>query len=236
MRLASRLAPIAFVAALPCHGGDFGNIGVLAQDEFRAISRDLGAAFAYKGVTPATALGPLGFDIGVEVTQTKMEHSSLFALAGAGGESSLLIPKVHLHKGLFAGFDIGAFIAGAPEIDARLYGADLRYTLVDDGLTMPAIGVRVSGTRATGLGDLKVSTAAIDLMVSKKFTLLTPYAGAGTVRVQSSAGGTDLAEERINQGRVFGGLNLNLVAMNLAFEAEKMGGNVSLSAKLGWRF
>ena len=196
MRLAARLAPIAFLAALPCHAGDFGNIGALTQDEFRAISHDLGAAFAYKGVTPATALGPLGFDVGIEVTQTKMEHSSLFALAGSGGESSLFIPKLHLHKGLFGGLDFGVFVAGAPEIDARLYGADLRYTLVDDGITVPAIGVRVSGTRATGLGDLKVSTAAIDLMVSKKFTLLTPYAGAGMVRVQSSAHGATATWER----------------------------------------
>ena len=232
----SRLAPIAFVAVLPCHAGDFGSIGNLAQDEFRAISRDLGAALAYKGVTPATALGPLGFDVGVEVTQTRMENSALFARAGAGGQSSLFIPKVHLHKGLFGGLDFGAFVAGAPEIDARLYGADLRYTVIDDGLATPAVGVRVSGSRATGLGDLKVSTAAMDLMVSKKFTLLTPYAGAGMVRIQSSANGTGLSEERINQGRVFGGLNVNLVAVNLAFEAEKMGANVSLSAKVGWRF
>jgi hypothetical protein len=29
---------------------------------------------------------------------------------------------------------------------------------------------------------------------------------------------------------------VNLLAVNLAFEAEKMGDNVSLSAKLGWRF
>jgi hypothetical protein len=35
---------------------------------------------------------------------------------------------------------------------------------------------------------------------------------------------------------VFGGVNVNLLAVNLAFEAEKMGDNVSLSAKLGWRF
>ena len=231
-----RLAPLAVLAALPCHSADFGSIGNLAQDEFRAISRDLGAAFAYKGVTPATALGPLGFDIGVEVTDTRMENSALFALAGAGGQSRLVIPKVHVHKGLFGGFDIGAFAAGAPDVSASLFGADVRYTFLDDGLATPAVGVRLSGTRATGLGDLKVSTAAVDLTVSKRFTALTPYVGAGTVRIQSSAAGTGLAEERINQARVFGGLNVNLLAVNLAFEAEKMGDNVSLSAKLGWRF
>ena len=231
-----RLAPLAFAAILPCQASDFPGIGDLAQGEFRAISRDLGAAFAYKGVTPATALGPLGFDVGVEVTDTQIENSALFARAGAGGRSRLVIPKVHVHKGLFAGLDIGAFAAGAPDISARLYGAELRYAIVDDALAMPAVGVRASGTRASGLGDLEVSTAALDLIASKRFTALTPYVGAGTVRVQSSANGTGLARERINQGRVFGGLNVNLLAVNLAFEAEKMGDNVSLSAKLGWRF
>ena len=236
MTRAVRLAPIAFAAILPCHAADFPSLDALAQGEFRAISRDLGAAFSYKGVTPATALGPLGFDVGVEVTDTQMEHSSLFALAGAGSQSRLVIPKIHVHKGLIGGLDVGAFVAGVPDINARLYGADVRYTIVDDGLVAPAIGVRVSGTRASGMGDLKISTVAVDMMVSKRFTALTPYAGAGTVRVQSSASGTGLADEKINQGRVFGGLNVNLLAVNLAFEAEKMGDNVSLSAKLGWRF
>jgi hypothetical protein len=230
------LAPAVLAVALPAHAGEFSDIRDLAQGEFRALSKDLGAAFSYKGVTPATALGPLGFDVGLEVTETRVENSSLFARAGAGGQSRLVIPKLHVHKGLFGGLDVGAFVAGATDIDARLFGADVRYTLVDDGLVAPAIAVRASATKATGLGDLKISTAAVDSIVSKRFTALTPYAGAGAVRTQSSASGAGLAEERIDQGRVFGGVNLNLLTLNLAFEAEKMGDNVSLSAKLGWRF
>ena len=31
-------------------------------------------------------------------------------------------------------------------------------------------------------------------------------------------------------------MNVNLVALNIAFEAEKMSDNVSLSARIGWRF
>ena len=230
------LAHAVLAVALPAHAGEFSDIRDLAQGEFRALSKDLGAAFSYKGVTPATALGPLGFDVGLEVTETRMENSSLFARAGAGGQSRLVIPKLHVHKGLFGGLDVGAFVAGATDIDARLFGADVRYTLVDDGLVAPAIAVRASATKATGLGDLKISTAAVDFIVSKRFTALTPYAGAGAVRTQSSASGVGLSEERINQGRVFGGVNLNLLTLNLAFEAEKMGDNASLSAKLGWRF
>lgn len=233
MRLA---APLILAAALPIHAGDFSALGVLAQDEFRGLSKDLGAAFSYKGVAPATALGPLGFDIGIEVTETRIENSALFARAGAGSQSRLVVPKLHLHKGLFAGLDVSAFVAAVPDIDARLLGVAVGYTLVDDGLVAPAIALRASGTKASGLGDLEVRTAALDLMVSKRFTALTPYAGAGMVRVKSSAAGAGLASESSDHGRVFGGVNLNLLFLNMAFEAEKAGDNVSLSAKLGWRF
>ncbi len=229
-------ALLALAATLPAHAADFPDIGGLLQGEFRDLSRDLGAAFSYKGVTPATPLGTLGFDVGLEVTETRMEHSRLFALAGAGDTSRVVIPKLHAHKGLPLGFDVSAFVAGATDIDARLFGAGVRWTLADDGWVFPALGIRASATRATGTGDLKLSTAAVDLMVSKKFTALTPNVGAGTVRTQASVANSVLREERINESRVFAGVNLNLLAANLAFEAEKMGDNLSLSAKLGWRF
>jgi hypothetical protein len=232
-----RLLPLALAAsAWTAHAADLSSIGALTQDEFLRLSRDLGAAFSYKGVTPATPLGVMGFDVGVEVTDTRLENSDAFSRAGAGGNSHLVIPKLHVYKGLWGGLDIGAFIGGATEINATLYGADLRYAIVDDGLTTPAVALRLAGTKASGLGDLDIATVSVDAMLSKKFTLLTPYAGAGFVRTMSSAGGAGLEDVRFNKGRVFGGLNVNLIGANLAFEAEKMGGNTSLSAKLGLRF
>ena len=232
-----RMLTLALAAsAWTAHAAEFSSIGALSQDEFLRLSRDLGAAISYKGVTPATPLGALGFDVGIEVTDTKLESSDAFARAGAGGHSHLVIPKLHVYKGLFGGLDIGAFIAGSSEVSATVFGADLRYAILDDGLATPAVALRLSGTKASGLGDLSLSTLALDVMASKKFTALTPYAGAGSVRVLSNASGTTLNEVRFNKGRVFGGLNVNLLGANLALEAEKMGGNTSLSAKLGLRF
>ena len=232
-----RLLPLILAAsACTAHAADFSAIGTLTQDQFLRLSRDLGAALSYKGVTPATPLGLAGFDIGVEVTDTKVESSDAFSRAGAGGQSHLVIPKLHVYKGLPAGFDIGAFIGGSSAVGASVFGADLRYAIVDDGVATPAVAVRLSGTKAGGLGDLSVSTIAFDAMISKKLALFTPYAGAGSVRVQSTAHNTGLAEVTFNKGRVFGGLNVNLIGANLALEAEKMGANTSLSAKLGLRF
>lgn len=232
-----KLLPLAFAAsAWTAHAADFPSIGTLSQDEFLRISRDLGAAISYKGVTPATPLGVTGFDVGVEVTDTRLESSDAFSRAGAGGHSHLVIPKLHVYKGLFGGLDIGAFIGGSSDVSASVFGADLRYAIVDDGLATPAVAIRLSGTKSGGLGDLSVATAALDVMASKRFTAFTPYVGAGSVRVQSSVRNSPLEEVRFNKARVFGGLNVNLIAVNVALEAEKMGANTSLSAKLGFRF
>ena len=83
---------------------------------------------------------------------------------------------------------------------------------------------------------MSLGTAALDVMASKKFTALTPYVGAGVVRVMTNVRGAGLADENFNKGRFFGGLNVNLIAANLAFEVEKTGSNTSLSAKVGLRF
>ncbi|HXN15990.1 MAG TPA: hypothetical protein VN878_06410, partial [Usitatibacter sp.] len=173
---------------------------------------------------------------GIEVTDTRLKNSSAFSRAGAGSPSDLVIPKLHIYKGLFSGLDIGGFIGGASTIGATIFGADLRYAILDDTLAAPAVALRLSGTKASGLGDLSIGTGALDVMVSKKFTAFTPYLGAGAVRIQSRAKGAGLANEAISQGRVFGGINVNLLTVNLAFEAERMGDNTSLSAKIGWRF
>lgn len=237
LRCLAGLALVASALGVPvARAGDLGALSNLAQGEFRKLSEDLGAAASYKGVTPATPLGLTGFDIGVELTSTRMEHSSLFGLAGAGSQSELLIPKVHVYKGLMAGLDIGAFVGGLPDLSGSLYGADLRWAFIDDGLATPAVALRLSGTMTNGLGALDIATAALDLVVSKKFALATPYLGVGTVHVVSEAKGTGLAEEKFNKSRVFTGLNVNLAVINIAVEAEKMGDNTSYSAKLGWRF
>lgn len=231
-------AALAALLLLPASAlaSDFPSLGSVTQPQLRGLAQDLGAAFSYKGVTPATSLGLLGFDLGVEVSRTSVENASAFRAAGAGSPSDVVVPRLHLYKGLPGGLDVGAFVGASSEVSATLWGADVRYAFVRDGLAAPAVALRASYTKATGTGALDVDTAGLDLMVSKQFALATPYAGAGAVRVRASAAGTALAAESFNRGRWFGGLNVNLVAVNLAIEAEKMGDNTSLSAKLGWRF
>lgn len=227
---------VATLFAANAYAGDLNQIGTLTQNQFLKLSTDLGAASAYKGVTPATPLGAVGFDIGAEITQTSIENSALFRQAGAGDVSNLVVPKIHVTKGLPGGFDIGAFVSRVSGVGGSLIGLEARYAILDDGLTTPALGVRLSGTKLSGVSKLNLSTVAVDAMLSKKLTLVTPYIGAGSVRVKSGADVAGLRDESFNKSRVFIGMNVNFLLANIALEAEKMGGNNSVSAKAGFRF
>lgn len=235
-KLSRGIAALALTAAPFAHAGDLNNIGSLAQDSFLKLSKDLGAVTSYKGVTPATPLGLVGFDLGIELTATNLENSGIFKQAGGSSSSTVLVPKLHIHKGLPFGFDIGAFISKVSDANISLIGAEARWAIIDDGIATPAVGLRVAGTKETGVGQIDLSTLSADIVVSKKLTLVTPFVGVGRVQVTSKPNVGGLKEEKFSQSRIFAGLNVNLVAVNVAVEAEKQGDATSLSAKAGWRF
>lgn len=235
--LKAHFAVIALMAsATAASAGDLGNIGTLSQSDFLKLSKDLGAITSYKGVTPATPLGLVGIDVGLELTSTQLESKSVFTQAGGNSSSSVIVPKLHVHKGLPGGVDLGAFVSRVNDANISLFGIEARYALLADGITTPAVGLRVAGTKETGVSQVDLSTIGADVVVSKKLTFITPFAGLGRVQVKSKPNVGGLAEEKFNQSRVFAGINANFALVNVAVEAEKQGDNTSLSAKAGFRF
>lgn len=218
-------------------GGDIDMLGDLAQSEFRLLSEDLGAALSYKALAPAEPLGITGFDIGIEATATDMEHSALFDKASSGsGFSTLPVAKLHVHKGLPFNFDVGAFLSTAPDSNIRLFGAELRYAFLEGGVAMPAIAVRGTYTRLSGVDQLDFDTRGLELTISKGFAMLTPYAGIGRVWTTSAPDVAFLAEEDFSQDKYYVGANLNFGLMNLAVEGDKTGDAASYGLKLGLRW
>jgi len=225
--------------AQPAMAASISTLQALGQSEFRTLSEDLGAALSYKPLTPAAPMGTTGFDMGIEVTQTDMSKSSqLWSKATGGGSSvsKLYVPKLHFDKGLPFGIDVAAFYSKIPTTNITLYGGELRYAILEGGLAQPAIAVRGSFTKLSGVSQLSLDTKGLDISISKGFAMLTPYAGIGQVWVNSTANVTGLAAEKFTQGKVFVGANLNLGVTNLVAELDKTGGIQSVSMKLGFRF
>ena len=219
--------------AQPVWAANINNLDALAQSEFKLFSEDLGAALSYKAVIPAEPLGVTGFDLGLEVTSTKMRN-----LDTATGSSltSLIVPKLHIHKGLPFNIDVGAFYSAVPTTNIKLYGGELRYAILEGGTATPAVAIRGAMTKLTGVEQLSFGTKSLDVSISKGFAMLTPYAGVGTVWVDSTPNVALLVKESFRQNKVFAGANLNFGLLNLAFEYDKTGSAASYSAKLGFRF
>jgi hypothetical protein len=225
--------------SLPARAADLSTIDLLSPAQFRLLSEDLGAALSYKPILPAEPLGILGFDIGIEVTATQLQNPAIFALA-MGGETidTLVMPKLHINKGLPFGFDIGASYAAVPDSNIKLWAAEVRYAILKGGTASPALALRGSYSALEGVDQLKLATTGVDLSISKGFAVFTPYAGIGMVWVRSTPDASipTLTEEEIDLNKVFVGVNMNLAVINIAIEGDKTGDAMSYSLKLGWRF
>ena len=212
----------------------------LTQPEFHILSEDMGSALSYKPVTPAEPLGVTGIDLGLVVTSTDVKRSAQsWSVATNNGEAlnTLYIPKLHISKGLPFNLDIGAFYSSIPSTNIKLYGAELRYAILEGGISMPAVAIRGSYTKLNGVSQLAFNTKGLDVSISKGFAMFTPYAGIGRVCVNSTPdASTGRSAEKFNQSKVFAGVNMNFGLTNFALEADKTGAAKSYSAKLGFRF
>lgn len=219
---------------------DLDQLRDVSQEQFRGIAEDLGAAFSYKALAPAEALGVTGFDIGVEITATKLKSTQAWNEATGENIDYLPVPKVHVHKGLPFNIDVGAFLAMIPDTDMKLYGGELRYTFVSGNVAMPAFAIRGAHTRLAGVDELDYHSTSLEATISKGFLMFTPYAGVGKVWSVSTPHIDepliDLREESVTQTRLFAGVNMNFGITNFAIEADKTGDAASYGAKIGFRF
>lgn len=223
--------------SLPAQALNLGIPLVFSQSDFRLLSEDLGATLSYKPLSPGEPLGVTGVDLGIEVTATQLQNPAIFGAASGETTDTLYLPKLHMHKGLPFGLDIGGSYAAVPDSNIKVWGAELRYAILKGSTTTPALALRGSYSALEGVDQLKLNTTGVDLSISKGFAMLTPYAGIGRVWVRSMPDqATGLSEENFELGKLFVGLNVNLAVVNIAVEGDKTGDATSYGLKVGWRF
>ena len=225
------------MAASPAWAQDIDQLQAAAQAEFRLLSEDLGAALSYHAQIPSEPLGLTGFDIGVGVTATRLENSGIWEkVTSDDAEATLYVPTLRLHKGLPAGFDVGLTYASIPGSNIRYTGGELRYAILEGGTASPAVAVRGSLTKLSGVDQLGFETRGIDVSISKGLAIFTPYAGIGRVWIESTPHVLGLQKEEFSLTKAFVGIGMNLAVLNLNLQADKTGDATSYSFKLGWRF
>lgn len=226
---------------------DLGGIELLDQQDFRLFSEDAASALSYKAVEPAEPLGWAGFDIALEITATDMKNAAAWVAAVSDGEiiDTIVIPRLHFHKGLPLGIDFGIAYSEIPGYDISTTGFEVSYAFLDGSTLMPALALRYTMSDVSGIDELDFSTQGLELTISKGFAMFTPYGGIGRVETDSTPkgiaaepfpGGAGLVKESFTVNKTYIGVNINVLVMDIGLEWDKTGENNSYTAKFGFRF
>lgn len=223
-RLRLELLLLALLAAVPAQAWEVS--GGATPDDFRSFHRRFSSDAYFYPRHGASPLGLVGFAIYADATYDRDFDGEPFVATAIDGDFTggfLSVARVGARKGLPGGIDLGLSYGRTLGGDVKLVSAELQYALIKGGLLSPALGVRVTGTRTTGSGAYDLDQYGAELLLSKGFTVLTPYIGAGVVRSKGtleSSLGTSL-EDTTTRGVIYGGLTLNLLLPKITFEVEK---------------
>ncbi|WMW79986.1 hypothetical protein RF679_15240 [Undibacterium cyanobacteriorum] len=226
---------LSMIASSASAATDFKNLKNLNQSEFNQLAKDFSAAGSYKAITPATPLGITGFDLGAEVSFTSLNNNQVWQKAGAD-ISTLPMPKLHITKGLPFNIDVGASMVSVPDSDIKLMGFEARYALLEGSAATPALGVRAAYSKLSGVDQLDFNSKSLELVVSKGFLMVTPYAGVGRVWGKVTPRVGSLQAQSPTASKVFAGVNANFGLFNVAGELDRIESNQTVSVKLGFRW
>ncbi|MGQ0501405.1 MAG: hypothetical protein ACT4P0_02170 [Panacagrimonas sp.] len=206
------------------------------QADFRSVAEDLSALLNAKSVSPAEAGGITGFAIGTFATYAPTDDSNAWERLTGEDPDGIAAIGIIAQKGLPLGLDVGVSYSWVPDLDAQVFGAEVRYALLDGSVATPAIGLRGSYSKLNGVDELDYDSYGLDLSISKGFGPLTPYAGAGYVWNQFEPGpDLDLRDEDVAKTRLFIGLRLSAL-FGITPEYERVGDRDAFNLRIGFAF
>jgi hypothetical protein len=200
--------------------------GSATAEDFRAFHRRFSSDAYFFPRHGASPLGLIGFEIYADATYDSKFDDEPFVRTAIDGDLTggfLSVGRVGARKGLPGGIDLGLSYGLALGGDVKLISGEIQYAIAKGGLLSPAFSVRVTGSRTTGSSVYDLDQYGAELLLSKGFTVLTPYVGAGFVRSKGTldtAVGASL-EDTTTRGVLYAGVRLNLLLPKIVFEVEK---------------
>ena len=190
----------------------------------------MGGLLLYRAVAPAAPLGLTGFDIGVETTVTDINTGKEYwekAFQNENAPSSLVMPKLHVQKGLPFGIDLGLVYSNVLDTDIQYLGGEVKYAIFEGGVVWPAVAVRGSYTQIMGVDQLDFKTYGLEVTASKGFgagVKITPYASIGEYWIKSKPqdlpAGINLSSESFALTRIAAGAKLQFLMLDVTAEAD----------------
>ena len=211
------------------------------QGAFKDFVKEAGYALSFNPMAPAAPLNITGFDISVEVVGTDIEDTKQYWEMFVDDKdviSILPVPRLHVQKGLPKNIDVGAIYASVPDSNISLWGLELKWAILEGSAATPAVAIRGSFSKLTGVDELDLNTMAADVLISKGFLMLTPYAGASVVKVsgKEKSDEVSLDSETATLFRLIGGVEFSPLPLLVINGELSMGEIMQYGLKVGLRF
>ena len=173
-----------------------------ANADFRALANVLGAAITSVNLMPPETTGHAAWSVNAELSVVSLPGEDSLTLPTQGRRpSSLLIPGVHVRKGLPFSVELGARVQWLEKSAQYGLTGELKVAALEGFTWLPDVGVRLHGSRLLGQRDFELGAAGLDIGVGKQFPLggmvtLTPYGGYDLVGVSATSKRVDFRPER----------------------------------------
>lgn len=177
-----------------------------ANGNYRVFARQLAAAISSVTLMPPETLGHAGFAFSAELSVVDIKQSAdpaqgIMFPTQTALNGPVLIPSVHIRKGLPYSFELGARVGWFG--DSRMFTGmlELKWALNEGFTYLPDIAVGGRIAKIINSRDFDVTTGGLDVSVGKQFALggmvtLTPYVGWNLMFVGSTSNPVDFDPHR----------------------------------------
>jgi hypothetical protein len=175
-----------------------------ANVNFARFVRELGAALTSVNLMPPETLGHAAFSINAELSVVQLKTSQFLMPTEGAAPGTLLIPSVHLRKGLPFSFEMGARAAWIEKSRMGSATAELKWALNEGFSYLPDLGIRGYATRLFNTRDFDLTALGADLGVGHQFAIggmitLTPYVGWNLNSIAANSNNVDFNPQRSNE-------------------------------------
>lgn len=184
-----------------------------ANARFRAFAREFAAGLTSANLMPPETLGHAAFSITAELSAVSFDQGTVTLPTErlnpdrSGIEGMLLIPSMHIRKGLPWSFEIGARAGWIEKSRMAVGTGEIKWALNEGFVFLPDLGARGYVTRLFNTKDFDLTAAGLDLGIGKQFAIggmitLTPYAGWNLVWVAANSNSIDFDPGRTYESSI----------------------------------
>jgi len=239
MRRASIVVLLTLVVASRAGAGGFAFDPHLSAGDFDDLAGVVADAVAFPLMTSAASSGVTGFEVLAAAGGPRVDrNASWWRYAVSGSTYGGIWPGARLivRKGLPWRLDVGGQVGEIA--GAHFLGGDARLALLEGGALSPAAALRVSYSRLQN-APMALDAKEVQLVLSKGFPIVTPYAAVGVRRVDADVtfGQAPVIHysSRQNATTLAAGVQVRLVPFRFVGELRKgakMGGFVGVGVGL----